>query len=133
VANPSFLCYNTWRDKLKMSIKIALLKSGESVISDIKELISKESKEKIHGYIFKNPYIVDISHDDDEVLLLEGEKNRKPNRKEQQDGKDVSVNFIPWIPITSDSEIIVAPDWVFSIVSPVEEIEKLYEEMISGQ
>ena len=116
-----------------MSIKIALLKSGESVISDIKELISKESKEKIHGYIFKNPYIVDISHNDDEVLLLEGEKNSKPNRKEQQEGKDVSVNFIPWIPITSDSEIIVAPDWVFSIVSPVEEIEKLYEEMISGQ
>jgi hypothetical protein len=118
-----------------MSIKIALLKSGESVISDIKELISKESKEKIHGYIFKNPYIVDISHNDDEeeVLLLEGEKNSKPNRKEQQDGKDVSVNFIPWIPITSDPEIIVAPDWVFSIVTPVKEIENLYEEMISGQ
>ena len=118
-----------------MSIKIALLKSGESVISDIKELISKESKEKIHGYIFKNPYIVDISHNDDEeeVLLLEGEKNSKPNRKEQQDGKDVSVNFIPWIPITSDPEIIVAPDWVFSIVTPVKEIENLYEEMINGQ
>jgi len=117
-----------------MSIKIALLKSGESVISDIKELISKESKEKIHGYMLKNPYIVDISHnDDEEVLLLEGEKNRKLNRKEQQDGKDVSVNFIPWIPITSDLEIIVAPDWVFSIVTPVKEIENLYEEMINGQ
>jgi hypothetical protein len=119
-----------------MSIKIALLKSGESVISDIKELISKESKEKIYGYIFKNPYVVDISHnqgEEEEVLLLEGKSSNKPNRKEQQDGKDVNVNFIPWIPITSDSEIMVAPDWVFSIVTPVKEIENLYEEMISGQ
>ena len=41
-----------------MSIKIALLKSGESVIADIKELISDE---KICGYLFKSPYIVDLA------------------------------------------------------------------------
>ena len=36
-----------------MSVKIALLKSGESVIADIKELISDE---KVCGYLFKNPH-----------------------------------------------------------------------------
>jgi hypothetical protein len=35
------------REELKMSVKIALLKSGESVIADIKELVSED---KVCGY-----------------------------------------------------------------------------------
>ena len=53
-----------------MSIKIALLKSGESVIADIKELISDE---KICGYLFKNPYIVDLAPNEEVLLLEEGQ------------------------------------------------------------
>ena len=34
-----------------MSIKVALLKSGESVIADIKELVSDD---KICGYLFES-------------------------------------------------------------------------------
>ena len=37
-----------------MSIKVALLKSGESVIADIKELISNDN---ICAYLFENPNI----------------------------------------------------------------------------
>ena len=36
-----------------MSIKFALLKSGESVIADIKELVQEES---VRGYLFKQPH-----------------------------------------------------------------------------
>ena len=35
-----------------MSIKIALLKSGEQVVTDIKELLSED---KPVGYLFKDP------------------------------------------------------------------------------
>ena len=35
-----------------MSIKVALLKSGESVIADIKELVSDDN---VCGYLFENP------------------------------------------------------------------------------
>ena len=38
-----------------MSIKVALLKSGESVIADIKELISDDN---VCGYLFENPNII---------------------------------------------------------------------------
>ena len=38
-----------------MSIKVALLKSGESVIADIKELISNDN---ICGYLFENPNVI---------------------------------------------------------------------------
>ena len=46
-----------------MSIRIALLKSGESVIADIKikELISDKNN---YVYVFKKPYIVDLAHKD---------------------------------------------------------------------
>ena len=39
-----------------MSIKLALLKSGETVISDAKELISDD---KMCGYLFTNPHKVE--------------------------------------------------------------------------
>ena len=41
-----------------MSIKLALLKSGESVISDAKELIADD---KVCGYLFDKPHVVECS------------------------------------------------------------------------
>ena len=38
-----------------MSIKLALLKSGEQVIADAKELVSEE---KVRGYLFTRPHKV---------------------------------------------------------------------------
>ena len=40
-----------------MSIKIALLKSGESVIADIKELVQED---QLRGYLFKQPFAVNM-------------------------------------------------------------------------
>ena len=105
-----------------MSIKIALLKSGESVIADIKELISDE---KICGYLFKSPYIVDLASNEEVLLLEEGQT--------PPEDRNVGVNFTPWISLTTDKEIPVRYDWLVTVVTPVKEIEKLYEEMINGQ
>jgi hypothetical protein len=104
-----------------MSIKIALLKSGESVISDIKELIQDE---KICGYLFKNPYVVDISSDFTQEYLTE---------TMEHESDEINVRFFPWIPLTKDTEIPVRYDWLVTVVSPANEIEKLYEEMLDDQ
>ena len=105
-----------------MSIKIALLKSGESVIADIKELISDG---RHCGYKFINPYIVDLAPNEEVLLLEEGQT--------PPEDRNVGVNFTPWICLTSDKEIPVRHDWLVTVVTPVKEIEKLYEEMINGQ
>ena len=42
-----------------MSIQLALLKSGEEVIADIKE-IRQEKTDDLISYLFKNPYCVKI-------------------------------------------------------------------------
>ena len=42
-----------------MSIQLALLKSGEEVIADIKEIRQEETDELV-SYLFKKPYCVKI-------------------------------------------------------------------------
>jgi len=104
-----------------MSIKVALLKSGESVIADIKELISDE---KVCGYLFKNPYSINLVP---KYGFLREEVTP------QEDENDLNVSFSPWIPITSDEQIPVRHDWLVTVVNPIEEILKLYEDMINGE
>ena len=40
-----------------MSVKLAVLKSGEQVIAEAKELVSKD-EEKVRGYLFTRPHKV---------------------------------------------------------------------------
>ena len=97
-----------------MSIKVALLKSGESVIADIKELISNDN---ICGYLFENPHI--ISYLEPELLT------------EQTETSKLKISLIPWILITSDTKIPVRSDWVITMVEPIESVKKIYEEKIN--
>ena len=97
-----------------MSIKVALLKSGESVIADIKELISDD---KVCGYLFENPNI--ISYLEPELLT------------EQTETSKLKISLIPWILITSDTKIPVRSDWVITMVEPIESVKKIYEEKIN--
>ena len=97
-----------------MSIKVALLKSGESVIADIKELISNDN---ICGYLFENPHI--ISYLEPELLT------------EQTKTSKLKISLIPWILITSDTKIPVRSDWVITMVEPIEDVKKIYEEKIN--
>jgi hypothetical protein len=113
---PPFFCYNDLRGKLKMSVKIALLKSGESVIADIKELVSDE---KVCGYLFTNPHKIEVSNS---VFLTE----------QPTESDSVSITFSSWILFTSDDEIPVRPDWIVTIVEPVKTIKEMYEEKVNG-
>ena len=99
-----------------MSIKVALLKSGESVIADIKELVSDDN---VCGYLFENPNI--INYLEPEVLTEENETST------------LKISLIPWILITSDTKIPVRSDWVITMVEPIESVRKIYEEKINGK
>ena len=99
-----------------MSVKVALLKSGESVIADIKELVSDD---KICGYLFENPNV--INYLEPELLV------------EQTETSKMKISLIPWILITSDTKIPVRSDWVITMVEPIEDVKKIYEEKINGE
>tara|TARA_X000000368_G_scaffold84635_1_gene64087 strand:+ start:31 stop:339 length:309 start_codon:yes stop_codon:yes gene_type:complete len=100
-----------------MSIKLAVLKSGEQVIADAQELVSEE---KVRGYLFTRPHKV-IST---QPLLL---------TEEQQDDNSLEVTLSPWIILSADKEVVVPTDWVVTVVEPLESVVKMYEEKVNGQ
>ena len=45
----------------------------------------------------------------------------------------ISVQFYPWIPLSEESRIPCSADWVVTIVEPVKNIKKLYQERLDGR
>ena len=106
-----------------MSVKLVMLKSGEDIITDVKEL---KSEEGIVGYYFHNPLIVQISHPEKPTVLNEDSSSREYESK-------ISVQFYPWIPLSEESRIPCSADWVVTIVEPVKNIKKLYQARLDGR
>ncbi|SVB60188.1 uncharacterized protein METZ01_LOCUS213042, partial [marine metagenome] len=55
-----------------MSIQLVLLKSGEEVIADVKEL--RDTNDELVSYVFKDPYCIKIKKNQ---VLAEGENQAK--------------------------------------------------------
>ena len=100
-----------------MTIKLALLKSGESIISDAKEIVYEDSKE-VHSYLFENPHVVTTRS---KVLLTEDEKSDEDNNDYSLD-----VVFSPWIVLTKEKNIMVPLDWVVTIVEPLSSVTQMF-------
>jgi len=98
-----------------MSIKLALLKSGDTLISEAKEIVYEESKET-HSYLFENPHVVTTRS---KMLLSEEEK---------QPGNDFELDVVlsPWIVLSKDNKMVVPKDWVVTIVDPLDQVSKMY-------
>ena len=98
-----------------MSVKLFLLKSGESIISDGREILSGD---KTCGYLFENPLKVTIN---------------SPVFSPNQDESEVSVSLSPWIILSSDTSIPIPADWVVTMVDPVESVKNMYEMQVNEQ
>jgi hypothetical protein len=96
-----------------MSVKLILLKSGEKIISDAKEAVDEG---KTQAYVFNNPMLVKIT--DSYLLVEEGEEKNS----------GVNITLTPWIVFTEDKDIVVAPDYVVSIMEPVKDLKEMYLE-----
>ena len=101
-----------------MSIQLALLKSGEEVIADIKE-IRQDSTDDLISYLFKNPYCVKIKT----TQVLVEEKSRPKHE----------LAYYKWMSLSKDDDIIVNKDWVVCITDPLDSVKKNYEERMNGR
>ena len=106
-----------------MSVKLVMLKSGEDIITDVKEL---KTEEGVVGYYFHNPLIVKEYQPEEPTVLNEDGSSREYESK-------ISVQFYPWIPLSEESRIPCSADWVVTIVEPVKSIKKLYQERLNGR
>ena len=101
-----------------MSTQLALLKSGEEVIADIKE-IRQESTDELVSYLFKKPYCVKIKTSQ---ILVEQESRPKHE-----------LAYYKWMSLSEDNDIIVNRDWVVCITNPLDSVKKNYEEKMNGR
>ena len=101
-----------------MSIKLALLKSGEEVIADIKEIRQEETGVLV-SYLFKDPYCVKIKTTQ---VLVEDESRPKHE-----------LAYYKWMSLSKDNDIIVNKDWVVCITDPLESVKNNYEEKMNGR
>ena len=100
-----------------MSIKLALLKSGEEVIADIAEF--RNSEDELVSYLFKKPYCVKIKTSQ---VLVENESRPKHQ-----------LAYYKWMSLSKDNDIIVNKDWVVCISEPLDSVKKTYEEKVNGR
>ena len=96
-----------------MAIKLALLKSGEEVISEITEMITE--KQVVVGYYFANPCRAILTTPEIQV-----------DESQSFDKKPVSIKLLPWLPLADEEKIPVVADWVISIVEPQPKLKDLY-------
>ena len=93
-----------------MTVKILLLKSGEDVITDLKEMISPD--EKVIGYFLTKPCVVKLI----------------PKDSEDESKRETAIRMYPWMPLAKEKDIPLPTDWVVTIVTPLEKVEQMYKE-----
>ena len=105
-----------------MTIKILVMKSGEDVIADVKEMMSKD--EQVMGYFLHRPCVVTLESreaveplGDDGTIELDSEVK-----------SEMKVRMHPWMPLAKESAIPLSTDWVVTMITPVDKVLKMYQE-----
>ena len=98
-----------------MSIKVILLKSGEQIITDVKEIISEE---KTVAYLFNQPQKVMINKP---FLVSEDDTERS-----------YEITFSQWILLSEDKEMVVPISYVVTLVEPLNSVKQMYLEKVNG-
>ena len=101
-----------------MTVKLAILKSGEDVVADIKEMVVGEGdSSRVVGYVLTKP--VSVSLNRKEIIVDDEEES-------------FEVRLIPWCPLTKSEKIPITADWVVTIVDPIDKITAMYKKEVLG-
>ena len=95
-----------------MTVKVALLKSGDQVICDLKEMVSGD---KVIGYFFEFPYVIHL---------------RSPELITSKDAPvQLEISLFNWLPLSKDHLIPVPSDWVVTIFEPTNKVKEMYDNL----
>ena len=103
-----------------MSIKLSLLKTGEQLISDMKELMA-ENEEKVQAYMLVNPHTYEIS-----------EKQFMTEEEKEVGDYGIDVSLLPWLILSKDKKMIIPTDSVLTVVEPLESVTQLYLDKVGS-
>jgi hypothetical protein len=98
-----------------MAVKLVILKTGETIISDIREMVIGEDEcRTVIGYYLHNPCAMSLESLDEDVQVDEKTK--------------MSIRLFDWMPLAKDRKIPIVAEWVVSIVDPVDSLKETYSE-----
>ena len=101
-----------------MTVKLAILKSGEDIVADIKEMVVGEGDDaRVVGYVLTKPCSVSLKS---KALKIDDEKDH------------YQLKLFPWCPLTKNTKIPITADWVVTIVDPIDKVKKMYEKEVLG-
>ena len=105
-----------------MTIKLALLKSGEDIITDLTEMrVGEEPNSRVVGYFFDKPC----------VIKMRNPQNQPSDGNTQKAGFEISL--FPWMPLSADTKIPVTADWLITMVEPTAKLKEMYvEDVLNG-
>ena len=99
-----------------MTVKLSILKSGEDIVADIKEMIVGEGDDaRVVGYVLTKPCSVSLKS---KSLKIDDEKDH------------YQLKLFPWCPLTKNTKIPITADWVVTIVDPIDKIKTMYTEEV---
>jgi len=101
-----------------MAIKLVLLKSGENIISEIKEGYFEE---KLICYILDHPCTVSINGT---YKILNDDVGDGENK--------VSISLHSWPSLSKQTTIELVPDWIVTVTDPIDSLKKMYETQVLG-
>ena len=100
-----------------MTVKLAILKSGEDIIADIKEMVVGEGDDKkVVGYFLTRACGISLT---DETLTTE-----------DVDKESFRLKLFPWCPLAKEDIIPLTSDWIVTIVEPIDKLREMYETQV---
>jgi hypothetical protein len=104
-----------------MTVKLLLLKSGEDIIADVKEMVvGEEENVRVIGYFLHKPCVVKMTPPTNMPEEFKG--------KLEPEKASFQVTLFPWMPLTKDNTIPVSADWVVTMVNPTDKLNNMYVE-----
>ncbi len=97
-----------------MTVKIVILKSGEKLISDIKE--GFDGNDNLITYILENPCFIKTG----EQYSFTDSNGETKNH--------LSISLHPWPEFSGDNIVPIVTDFLVSVVEPNINLKKMYEE-----
>ena len=101
-----------------MTVKLAILKSGEDIVADIKEMIVGEGDAaRVVGYHLNKPCGVSLNSKE---ITIDDENDT------------YQIKLFPWCPLSKSTKIPISADWVVTIVDPIDKITQMYKKEVLG-
>lgn len=107
-----------------MSVRIVRTKSGEDIICDLHEVVTKDEKETVIGFQLSKPYTVFLeSAPQQEEFLVEGESPI-------QQVSETVLMMEPWIPLAAKPHVIVRADEIVTVYDALPDVIEKYNELV---